>query len=54
MIHVVIETAKLKLALAIPIDAPLTLAKEAADTPPLVADKAVKTLSESQKHNYIY
>ena len=35
----VIENAKLKLVLEIPIGAPITVANEARDIPPLVADK---------------
>ena len=45
-IPTVIENATLKLGLAIPTDAPITLAKEAIDTPILVADKAIKDLSK--------
>ena len=46
MIPVVIETAKLKFALVIPTDASIALAKEAIDTPPLVADKTIRALSK--------
>ena len=45
MIPIVIENAKLKFALAIPTDASIALAKEAIDTPPLVADKTIRALS---------
>ena len=44
-IPVVSEKIKVKLALAIPIGAPTTLVNEMIDTPPLVALKAIKTLS---------
>ena len=44
-IPVVREKIKVKLALAIPIGAPTTLVNEMIDTPPLVALKAIKTLS---------
>ena len=43
---VIIENAKLKLALADPTGAPITLANEAIETPPLVADKTIKDLSK--------
>ena len=42
MILVVKENTRVKLALAIPAGAPVTLAKEKIDTPPLVADKIIK------------
>ena len=42
MIPVLIENAKLKHVLAIPADAPIMLAKETMETPPLVADKILK------------
>ena len=44
-ISVVREQIKVKLALAIPTGAPTTLVNEIADTPLLVALKAIKTLS---------
>ena len=44
-IPVVREKIKVKLALAIPTGAPTTLVNEMIDTPPLVALKAIKTLS---------
>ena len=44
-IPVVGEKIKLKLALVIPTGAPTTLLNEIIDTPPLVALKAIKTLS---------
>ena len=46
MIPVVVENAKLKLALVISTNAPITLAKEAVDTPQRVADKTTKALSK--------
>ena len=46
MIPVVKENIKLKLALAIPTGAPITLTKEVILIPPLVADKTTKTLSK--------
>ena len=44
-IPVVKGKIKVKLALAIPIGAPATLLNKIIDTPPLVAIKAIKTLS---------
>ena len=45
-IPVVKENTKLKLVLAIPPGAPVTLAKEAIEVPPFVADKTIKDLSK--------
>ena len=45
-IPVVKESIKLKLALAIPTGAPIILAKEIIDIPPLVADKTIRVLSK--------
>ena len=45
-IPTVLENAKLKLVLAIPIGAPITVAKEAIDIPPHVADETIKFLSK--------
>ena len=45
MIPVVKDNAKLKLALATPKGAPITLANEVIDIPPVVAGKTIKTLS---------
>ena len=45
IIPAVKENTRVKLALAIPAGAPVTLAKEIIDTLPLVADKIVKVLS---------
>ena len=42
----VIENTKLKLALAIPIGTPTTVANYAIDIPPLVADKTIEDLSK--------
>ena len=44
-IAVVREKIEVKLALAIPTGAPTTFVNEMIDTPPLVALKAIKTLS---------
>ena len=44
-ITVVREKIKVKLALAIPTGAPTTLVNKIIDAPPLVALKAIKTLS---------
>ena len=44
-IPVVEENARVKLALAIPAGAPIALAKETIDAPPLVADKTIKVYS---------
>ena len=43
-IPVVREKIRIKLALAIPTEAPATLVNEIIDTPPLVALKAIKIL----------
>ena len=40
------ENARLRLALVIPIGAPITVAKDAIETPPLVTDKTIKDLSK--------
>ena len=45
IIPVVKEKIKVKLALAIPTGAPITVVKETIDTPPFVAEKTVKILS---------
>ena len=45
MIPVDKENIKVKLALAIPTGAPITLVKEQIDTPPAVALKTMKILS---------
>ena len=52
-IPVVIENARLKLALAIPIGTPVTVANNAIEMLPLVADKT-KIYQNSQKKQYIY
>ena len=49
MIPAVKENTKLKLALAITRAAPVSFTKEKIDTPPLVADKAIKVLLGSSK-----
>ena len=43
------EKINVKLALAIPTGAPITLVKEMIDTPPLVALNTIKTLSMKSK-----
>ena len=40
------ENARLKLALVIPIGAPIAVAKDAIETPPLLTDKTIKGLSK--------
>ena len=50
-IPIVIENAKLKLALAIPTVAPIVVGNEAIEMLPLVADKTIKTYQNSQKNN---
>ena len=40
------ENARLKLALVIPTGAPIAIAKDAIETPPLVTDKTIKDLSK--------
>ena len=45
-IPVVVKNEKLKLALAIPRVAPMTVANDAIDIPPILADKTIKDLSK--------
>ena len=45
IVPVVREKIKVKITLAIPIDAPTTLVNETIDTPPVAALKAIKILS---------
>ena len=45
IIPVVKEKIKVKLSLAIPTGAPITVVKETIDTPPFAAEKTVKILS---------
>ena len=40
------ENARLRLALVVPIGAPIAVAKDAIETPPLVTDKTIKDLSK--------
>ena len=40
------EIARLRLALVIPIGAPITVAKDAIETPSLVTNKTIKDLSK--------
>ena len=44
----------LRLALVIPICAPIAVPKDAIETPPLVTDKTIKDLSKSSKKKCIY
>ena len=46
MIPVINENAKLKLLLAATLSAPITVANNAIETPPLVADKTIKPLEK--------
>ena len=46
IIPVARENTRIKLALAIPAGTPITLVKEMIGTPPLVANKTIKTLSK--------
>ena len=46
IIPVAKENTRVKLALAIPAVAPITVLKEIIDTPSLVADKTIKVLSK--------
>ena len=45
IIPVVKEKIKVKIVLAIPTEAPITVVKEIIDTPPLVAERTIKILS---------
>ena len=40
------ENARLKLAFVIPIGAPIAVAKDVIETPPLITDKTIKDLSK--------
>ena len=54
-ISVAIENARLKLTLktkVIPTGAPITVANDAIEMPPLVADKTIKDLSKWSKYIY--
>ena len=46
MLSVDNENARLRLALAIPTGVPITVANDAIETLPLVADKTIKNLSK--------
>ena len=46
MIPVEIESARLKLTLTIPTDAPITVANDATETLPVVIDKTINELSK--------
>ena len=54
MIVVIIENANLKLALAVPAGARITLAKETIDTPPLASEKSMKPCQNSLWQQCIY
>ena len=45
---------QMKLALAIPTGAPVTVTNDAIEMLPLFADKTIKDLSKYQKKQYIY
>ena len=49
-----IENARLKLALAIPTDAPVTFVNDVIEMLPLVTDKPIKDLSTYLKKQHIY
>ena len=46
MIPVEIENARLKLALAIPTGAPITIANDTIETLPVITDKTINVLSK--------
>ena len=48
------ENGGLKLVFAIPISGPITVANDAIEKLPLVADKQLKTYGDNQKKQYIY
>ena len=54
MFPVIIENAKLKLAPAITVDAPITVANGAIEISPLVAIKQSNPNQNCQKQQYIY
>ena len=52
---VVIENARLQLALIIPTGAPITVANDAIEIPPVAADKKINDLSKHSKEaTHIY
>ena len=53
-ISVEIENARLKLALAIPTDAPITFVNDVIKMLPLVTDKTIKDLPKYLKKQHIY
>ena len=53
-IPVVIENARLKLALAIPAGAPITVANDAIEMLPVVTDKTITDLLNTKKKWYTY
>ena len=52
IIPVANENARVKIALAIPVGAPVTLAKGIIDTPLLVAGKSIKVFQYNQKQPF--
>ena len=53
-IAVQIKNGRLKLALAMPTDAPMTVANDAIETLPVVTNKTINDYQNSQKKHYIY
>ena len=53
-IPVKIENARLKLALTIPTGAPVTVANDPIEMLPVVTDKTINDIQNSQKREYIY
>ena len=53
-IPVEIENARLKLALTIPTGAPVTVANDPIEMLPVVTDKTINDIQNSQKREYIY
>ena len=47
------KSARIRLALIIPIGAPISVAKDAIETPPLVTDKTSKIYQNNQQNKYI-
>ena len=48
------ENARLRLRLVIPVDAPIIVAKDAIETPPLVTDKTIKRFIKIIKKRNIF
>ena len=53
-VPVEIENERLTFALAVPTDTPITVANDAIEILPLVADKKLKIYQNSQRKQYIY